>query len=302
MPSVVYLLLAQALYGAGFSIAKDVMPSHISAYSFIVLRVLGATILFGLHYGLFIKERVEKKDFLKFFFCGFFGAGANMLFFFKGVSLTSPVNGALMMLVTPVLVAVIAFFLLKEKLSTQNILGIFISCSCAFLLIYTAQNTHSAAVGYWLGDVYVLLNAAIYAFYLILIKPLTRKYSPITITFYTFVFGNLFVLPFGASGLFAVNWHSFDAAIWLKIAFIIVGITYFTYLFNALAIKKLSTATVGSFIYLQPFMASAFAVFWRNYTISLAQVLLGLGIMLGVYLVSAKKDVFARLKPQKTTD
>jgi drug/metabolite transporter (DMT)-like permease len=97
------------------------------------------------------------------------------------------------------------------------------------------------------------------------------------------------VLPFGFTQFLGIEWHRFDVAIWLKIIFIVVGITYLTYLFNALAIKQLKSSVVGSFIYLQPFMASLFAYFWRNDTIKSTQVFLGAVIMLGVYLVSRRK-------------
>ena len=49
-------------------------------------------------------EKIEKKDFGRIAICGLLGAALNMIMFFKGLSLTTPINAALIMLLSPIIV------------------------------------------------------------------------------------------------------------------------------------------------------------------------------------------------------
>ena len=92
--------IVSIIYGLTFTIAKDVMPNYVDAYGFIIMRVGGATILFWLVW-LFSrkskeirKEQIDSKDYLRIIAAAFFGVALNMLSFFKGLSLTSPISAS----------------------------------------------------------------------------------------------------------------------------------------------------------------------------------------------------------------
>ena len=97
----VLAFLAASIYGVSFTVAKDVMPLHIKPYGFILLRVGGATLLFWLISLTIPKEKIEPNDFIRFFMAALFGVAINMLTFFKGLSLTTPINGAVIMVTSP---------------------------------------------------------------------------------------------------------------------------------------------------------------------------------------------------------
>ncbi|MGB0260322.1 MAG: EamA family transporter, partial [Flavobacteriaceae bacterium] len=85
---------ATTIYALNHTIAKDVMPTYVQGFGFIMIRLLGATLLFWLA-GLFVpKNPIEKKDFLRLLVCAFFGMGINMLSFFKGLEYSTPINSA----------------------------------------------------------------------------------------------------------------------------------------------------------------------------------------------------------------
>ena len=85
---------ASAIYGLNHTIAKGVMPAHIEAFGFIMLRVLGAAILFWILSPFAPKEKVDRKDWPRMLACAIFGMCINMLFFFKGLSLSTPINSS----------------------------------------------------------------------------------------------------------------------------------------------------------------------------------------------------------------
>ena len=110
------LWIVTIIYAATFSIAKQVMPIYIKPFAFILLRVSVASVLIILFHKSFIKEKItDKKDFLKLLVCAIFGVAANMMLFFKGLSITTPINASVLMMNTPIFVIVISMIWYKEK-------------------------------------------------------------------------------------------------------------------------------------------------------------------------------------------
>ena len=137
-----------------------------------------------------------------------------------------------------------------------------------------------------LGNFLVLINAASYSYYLILIKKITAKYHPYTFIKWLFLFGTLFVLPFGYKELSVVDWSSFTPYIWFSALFVVVCATFATYLLNPMALRKLSATTVSTFVYVQPVFAGIFAIMMGSDSLSVIKVIAASLIFLGVYLVS----------------
>ena len=104
--------LAAVIYGVSFTVAKEVMPVYIEPFGFILLRVLGATILFWL-VGIFIKkDKIEVKDYPRFALAALFGMALNQLSFFKGLSMTTPINASVIMVCTPIIVLIFSSIIL----------------------------------------------------------------------------------------------------------------------------------------------------------------------------------------------
>ena len=120
------LLIVAVIYGLNYIIAKDVMQGYIQPFGFIVIRVIGATALFWIFFGKTKDEKIKPQDFIRLFFCGVFGVAINQLLFFKGISITSPINASIIMTLNPVIVFGLSLFFLKEALSPIRLLGIVI--------------------------------------------------------------------------------------------------------------------------------------------------------------------------------
>ena len=88
------LFLANTIYAINYLFAKDVMPDYISPTGFILLRVFGASLIFFIIHSFFIKEKIKKTDLLYIIVCAVFGVVINMLCFFEGLNLTTPINAS----------------------------------------------------------------------------------------------------------------------------------------------------------------------------------------------------------------
>lgn len=277
--------LAALIYGVSFTVAKNVMPLFVKPYAFIVLRVLGATILFWAISIFTKKEKIEQQDYVRIFLAAIFGAAFNMLTFFKGLSLTTPISASVIMLTTPILVLLLSTIILKEKVNIKKVLGIVIGLIGAFVLIIYGQSVNGGE-NPLLGNFLVFVNATLYGFYLIIVKRLTDKYHPLTFVKWIYTFGLLIVIPFGYSELHEVQWQLMPADILLKVVFIVVFTTFFTYLFNLFALTNLKPTTLSIFIYLQPVIATVYALITRSDTISIVKILATVLIFVGVYMVT----------------
>ena len=281
------LLIANLIYALNFTIAKDVMPNFILPSAFILLRVMGALFLFSFSYFIFFFQKIELKDILRFAICGLFGVAINQLFFFEGLNLTTPINAAIVMTTNPILVMLLSFIIVKEAISFRKILGITLGFVGASTLILS-DGAIDLSSNNSTGNLFVFINATSYGLYLVIVKPLLNKYHPLTVLFYVFAFGLLFVLPFGYDDLTIVKWGTIPVNIYLEIIFVVVCTTFIAYLLNSSALKTLTASTVSIYIYLQPILASLFAIFLGADFLDEKKIIASVLIFSGVYLVSIR--------------
>jgi drug/metabolite transporter (DMT)-like permease len=285
------LFAVNMLYGASHILAKGVMPSYLTPSVFILFRVFGAAILFWLILSVSRSFKIERKDWMRLVGCGLFGVTVNQLFFFHGLNLSSSVNSGIIMAFNPIMVVILSGFALKEKITPIRLTGILIGAAGAVLLTLTGEKTVSETS---LGDLYLLVNSFSYAIYLVLAKPLMKKYSPLLVITWVFTIGLgfLFLYPPVLTEFSTTNFTSIPFDIWIKIAYVVVGVTFLTYLLTMFGLKHLSPSISSSYIYIQPIMVIGFAYLFLylgvadDYTssITLQKIIYMLLIFLGVYL------------------
>lgn len=280
------LMAVSLIYGANFSLAKQVMPLYIMPYGFILLRVLFAVVLFWIT-GLMVKETVARQDIPRLIACGIFGVAINQLFFFKGLNITSPINASLLMIVTPILVLAFAILGKQERITFRKLVGIMLGTAGASAIILYSNGASNKEAS-MLGDLFVFLNAASYGTYLVVVKPLMSKYHPITIIKWVFTFGLIAVVPFGYTELTEVAWHTLTASAWFIVGYVLLFTTFFAYGLNVYAIRSVEPSVVSYYIYLQPIFATLIALGIGADQLTWIKVVAGLVTFAGVYLATTK--------------
>jgi len=281
-----YLFISQVIYAITFVVAKVIMRDHIGPFALVLLRGLGAIPLFWLADLLFIKERTDKKDFPRLFLLCLVGVTINQTLFIKGLSLTSPISAAIMMITTPILVVVVAGFIIREKITWVRATGIIIGFAGAATLMLNSGLNAGGRDDNPFGDLLIFINALSWGTYLVLVKPMMKKYHTITILRWTFTFSMIFILPIGYRQLTEVQWELFTPTAYAMLFFVIFFTTFLAYLLNIYALKELSPAVVSAYIYLQPVLTAIIAISTGNDSISWMKVFSALLIFTGVYLVS----------------
>lgn len=277
------------IYGVSFTIAKDVMPTFVKPYGFILLRVLGATVLFWLVSFFGPKEKIQTSDFPRIIAAALFGVALNMLTFFKGLSYTSPISGAVIMVTTPIIVLILSSILTKERMELRKITGILLGLfGTGFLILY--GQSMGNATNAPLGNFLVFVNAVSYGFYLIIVKKLMDKYNAFTFVKWIYTFGLLMVIPFVWSEYQEIQWQTIPSMILWEIGFVVVFTTFMTYLLNLVSMRELKPTTVAVFIYLQPLFATVFAMSLGKDQLTVVKVISAILIFVGVFLVTKKKS------------
>jgi drug/metabolite transporter (DMT)-like permease len=290
------LFFVNTLYGASHVLAKGVMPAFLTPSVFILFRVLGATILFWVVKLMLPTQKIERKDYLLLAFCGLFGVAINQLCFFYGLNLSSAINSGIIMTTNPILVIILAYFLIKEKITIPKIAGILIAAAGAILLTLAGSSGKGDSL---LGDLFLFVNAFSYAIYLVIAKPLMKKYNPLTVITYVFTFGLGFVLLFPPTltEFFQTDFQQITIETWAKITYVIIGVTFLTYLLTMYGLKYLSPSVSSAYIYFQPVLVIFFAFFLsyigfaEDYTdtITWQKGVYMLLIFIGVWLTTRKQ-------------
>ena len=286
VPALLAATAATSIYGINHTLAKGLMPDHIQPFGFIMLRVGGAAIIFWL-IGLFQSDRmIQREDISRLIAASIFGMVINMLLFFKGLSLTTPINSSVIVTLSPLLVFVLSAILIRERITWLKALGVLIGLGGAVSLIIFGKQTTFNAPNIPLGNALIIVNALSFGMYLIVVRPLTRKYKTITLMKWLFLTAFVINFPITFSEFSQVEWSNLPfSAIW-RMGFVVLGTTCLTYLLNTYALRHLSASTIGVFVYLQPVIAIFYAILSGADQLTLTKILAGIAVFAGVFMVT----------------
>lgn len=286
----IYLFTAQVIYALNYSIAKDLMPNHISPFGLVMMRITGAFILFWLVSFFTKSEKLEKGDLKKMMILAVFGVSVNQLFFIWGLNLTKPINSAIIMVSNPIAVMIFTLIVFKEKLTALKLTGLAFGVIGALtLLLFKAKGSFSIGSETIVGDLMTLANSLSWAVFVVMAKPMMQKYKTVTVMKWIFLFGFLYVGPIGIPDLFKVQWLELSSHTISALLFVVIATTFIVYFLNTYALKTLSSSVVSMYIYLQPFLATLIAIILGKDELTVIKVISASLIISGVYLASRKK-------------
>jgi drug/metabolite transporter (DMT)-like permease len=294
------LFTVNLIYGANYSIVKK-LEGYIDPFALVLIRA-GVSMLLLWISGMFVRDKaMEKKDFRKLMLLGVFAIAINQLFFIKGLFMGNAINASIIMIFSPIVVILIEILFLKEKAPLIRIAGIITGIAGAFtLLIFRKPGTTGNDL--FIGDILILINCISWSIYMVMVKPLMLKYKTVNVLKWIFLFGSIYVLPFGWSGLSSFNVSAMGGAQWACLAYVVVGSTFIAYFLNTYALTELSASIASTYIYLQPVIATIFAVLLNKDSIDFIKIISALLIILGIYLVSRSRKAPEKIAVTVGTD
>jgi len=195
------MLLAITLWALNFSVIK------IALREFTPLGFNGVRLIFasGILF-LFIllkKEKVglSRQDWLRFLFLGLVGNTFYQLCFIHGLNWTTASNSALIIAMSPAIIALVSTAFRHERLSWLAWGGIIISFIGLYLVITQQAGGFEWSLANLKGDLLILTGNFLWAIYTVSSNNFLKKYSPLKFTTWTMIIGAVFFLPFAWADL-----------------------------------------------------------------------------------------------------
>jgi drug/metabolite transporter (DMT)-like permease len=279
------LLASTLFFGINYSVAKSLMPVYISPLPLVLLRLSGSIAVLLIISAFFGFEKIQKRDYWRLALCGFTGVTINQIFFFEGLSRTSPVETALIHTSSPVLVVLFSTLLLHEKFGFLKYAGIAGGAAGAIMLVLNGKDI-SIGSEHFTGNLLILVNITAYALYLVLVKPLMSRYSAVTVMKWVFICGFVFILPYAATTSISVPFENYTSSAWTALIYVVFITTLLAFTLTVYSLKHVSPGVAGYYIYLQPLIASFIGISAGYHIFNLKVIIAAILIFTGVFLVN----------------
>ena len=287
-------LAVYIIFGINPNCSKAVVPEYISPEVYTAVRMLFGCVGFWLLGLFFKKEKVPWTDHKVLMGGGVIMAGT-LLAFGRAFCYTSPCYVSLISATSPLIVMLMAALFLKEPISWRKSVGVLIGiCGALFIVLFSWKIDANASP---LGLFLCFVNILFYAGYLLLTRTISKRYSPVTMMKWMFLYGSIICVPIAIPLLSPETspmlFHAVPVVAYVNLLVVLVFATVVSYFLLPLSLRLLRPTTVSMYSNLQPVVTATVAIalgqdiFTWNKPVALVLILAG------VYLVTtsrAKED------------
>ncbi|SMG21241.1 Permease of the drug/metabolite transporter (DMT) superfamily [Paenibacillus aquistagni] len=177
---------------------------------------------------------------------GVFGFSVLLLY---GVQYTSATESGIITSTSPMVISLISFFFLRERLSRKQWLGIlFAVCGISMIHLFTSE-THEIVPGVprWVGTLLIFGAVIGEALFTIFGKVLSGKLSPLTIATFASLIGFFMFLPFAIVEALAFDFTKPTLSDWMYIVYYAIVITVIGFVLWYYGVSKVPVSTSAVF-------------------------------------------------------
>ena len=281
------LTAAAVIWGISF-IATKVAVAEVPPAVIIWLRFSIAVII--LFFYLLLRKKLSlpsNQDLGYLALLGFLGVSLHQWLQSTGLVTAQASTTSWLVSTSPIFMALLAWGFLKEKITLSSFVGILLA-SLGVLLVVSHGNIGSIFHGDFgsVGNILVLFSAMNWAVFSVLSRRALDKYSAMFVLFYAMLFGVLFSSIHFLSIQGWMYIHQLSPIAWLAVAFLGIGCSFLAYTFWYDGIKSIGATQAGAFLYIEPLVSMVVAAMVLNESITLAALLGGSLILVGVWLVN----------------
>ncbi|WP_291632689.1 DMT family transporter [Clostridium sp.] len=258
-------------------VVGDMDPILSAFYRF----MLAAIILFVILKVKYPKEKVIKKDKLKFALGGLFGVAIYFMFENYSVAYTSASNVAILIATIPMFTLFSQRVIYKEKLTYGKIIGATLSLFGIFIIIAAKGRVNLFSQGS-IGDLMALGAVFSWIIYNIVCSNFKGNYKVITITTYQIIWGAVFLSP----SLFFNKLQIPSTIVLFNLLYLAIFCSFFGFIIYVYCLKELGATVITAYINLQPIISLIAAAIILGEVVTIWQVTGCIVIIAGVTLVS----------------
>ncbi|MEI4800963.1 DMT family transporter [Bacillus sp. NPDC077411] len=284
------LSLAAAIWGGMYVVSKIIL-GYIQPWLLLEMRFIISLFVLGFITWWKGLWKIQRQDVFKMAMIGLVGYTGSIGMQFVGTDLSSAAMGSLITAASPALISIFAFYILKERLHINKITALILA-TIGVLCVIGFPSTNNQTESMYLGNI-ILFGAAItWAIYTVLSKVQTQKYSSLTVTTWSNLFGVIFTIPI-------VIWEQEvtptdlpeDVWIWLGVLYLGIISTAVAFYFWNKGFEYLDASTGSLFFFLQPVVGSLLGFLLLDESLGITFLLGACLIGIGVYLSSKEKKI-----------
>ena len=278
--SILSVLGALILWGSSFVAIKFAYTMY-SPLPLAVVRFIVATVILG---GLTLlpKNRVklQKKDIFTVAICGFTGIMLYAVLQNIAMQWTSASSATLIIASYPIITLLMESIIYQKKLSAIKIVAILIAIVGVVILSYV--KSEARVEGELFGIILFIIAGIGWAVYNFMMKRVVNHYPPITLQFYTTLFGTIFLLPLA---LFErAQWQQPTLLSFSMMMFLGVFCSVVAYLLYNRGLTTMAPSTVTSMLTLMPLIGVFFSWLLLGEQVTLRKIIGGAIVIFGVML------------------
>jgi drug/metabolite transporter (DMT)-like permease len=266
-------------------VAGRVALHTLPADAIVITRMAAGTL------GFFVWARVSgsiwiaRRDWPAVIGCALLGVIGNQMLFMHGLVRSTATNAAVLGSTIPVFTALFALALGREPVRGARLGGIGVAMLGAVVLALSRGGSGAGASTsseHLIGNLMILGNSACYGLYLVLVRPLALRYSPVVLIAAMFAVGTVLVAPLGVIAWASAPPLGVDEL--ESLAFLILVPTWGAYSLTQLALRHAESSLVASWIYLQPVVTATGAMIFLGERPGVATGIAAAFIFGGVWL------------------
>lgn len=250
------------------------------------LRFFIASIILGIYSSLSRQPLIKRKDWGWAALSGLTGVALYNFFQNQGLRYAGATDAAILASMAPVFMAILAWLILKETITTKQIMGIIIAFIGSVLVATNGSlNGLTADPLRLYGDSLILLTGLTWGFYNISLKKLLSHYPAESVLTTSTISGTIFLLPlviYEAPHLTDINMWG-----WANVLYLGLLASALAYLLWNKALNKVSTVTAGAYLYLLPVITAIIAAIFLKEVPSGYTVFGGVLALAGTYFASS---------------
>jgi drug/metabolite transporter (DMT)-like permease len=282
------LLLVAIIWGVNFAVVKYALTDFLPLSFTVVRFLLAALFLFAIM--LITREpfSIDRQDRFALIKLGFIGITLYNLFFMYGLKYTTASNSALFISLSPLFAVIIQAASGKERLTARIAVGLMLATTGVALIIKSHDAGSTFSSSELAGDLLTLIGAFLWALYTVSAQPILKKHSATKVTAYSMLAGSVLLIPISTYELIHQPWAMISVQSWscLGFAAFISGGIAFSLWYQG--VQQLGVTRTVAYHYLVPCVAVVFAALFLGERITALQIIGGLTVLCGVYLVQTK--------------
>src|SRR5512139_4065773 len=277
-------LIAASIWG-GMYVVSDAVLDVVPPATLVLTRYVIALPVLWFAARMSHTRGIQRADWPKLALTAFVGFGVSLLAQFAGTKLSTAAAGALITSATPAFIILFAWWILHERASGRQWLGLGIATLGVLIVsLLGDQPASEAATNPLLGNLLLIVAAVSWALYSVLVKLNSLKYTALAITLAVTALGIPLVAPVAAIELQTQSIGTLTLPALLGILYIGIGSTAIAFFLWNRSFELLEAATASLFFFAQPVVGALLSAIFRGEKLGWSFFAGGALILLGALL------------------